>query len=196
MLGTLHERQLIPEIAHIWANQRHSSRLRLRHVQTYATVPYLCKANNSSRFHHWASTATHSIPYWVFCQGTSSSRSKRSKILETLSDDVIRALSTTDPQSESISCYLRGVGLEAVNRLGDDGGFCSHYHWNLLDEHGNINRGCNEDMPVLRNHAFERAVEKLQDRAKTTDYLIHYLYQTPRLTSTILPRCKKPIRKK
>lgn len=36
---------------------------------------------------------------------------------------------------------MRVIRLEALDCLGDDGATYSHDHWDLLDEHGDIDQG-------------------------------------------------------
>ena len=49
---------------------------------------------------------------------------------------------------------MRGIGLEALDCLGDDGVTGSHDHWDLLDEHGDVDQGHSGNRFVLCNHSF------------------------------------------
>ena len=49
---------------------------------------------------------------------------------------------------------MGGFGLKALDRLGDVGVDCSHDHWDLLDGHGDVDKGRAGDRFVLCNHTF------------------------------------------
>jgi hypothetical protein len=83
---------------------------------------------------------------------------------------------------QDVSFYMGGIGLEALDRRGDDGVTYSHDHWDLLDEHGNVDQGHFGDRSVLCNHTFAailgkggRQVTRLsEDDGVELKHLIHY----------------------